>query len=134
MLDLSNVTRVKERTHLFIAMQHVSEVDWLLTKAGLTTKDYQIRTWKNILNHKVPALKNLTDKERNEEIVARYGADLRIAAAPAVILSYFNPDELFEALHETLLGAGDADYELYIKTKQEPTDEEGTGIHVLREE
>lgn len=135
MLNLTNIRTEEGLTHLFIPMYKASEVNWLIRKAGISEEDCYIRPWRNVLNRQVPAIKDVSNKQRNDEIEMLYG-DLAksIQTAPAVIISHFNEMDLFERLADVLFGEGDPDYREYIKTTQEEATEEESGIHVIQRE
>ena len=118
MLRLQDIQIEKETTHLFFPMVDILEVSWLLKEAKVNPEECYVRPWRKVLNHQVPAIKDINDAERNREIKERYGADCQyIINAPAVIISHFNPDDLFAALLNTFEGEGDSDYKAYKKRK-----------------
>lgn len=136
MIDFAKLKREEELTHLFIPMNTLLEVQWLLNKASVKPEECFIKPWRLVLKHQVPAIKHITDAQRDEEIDKYYGEDAKyVKHAPAVIISHYNVDELIEALHDTLFGDGDSDYNEYNKVKQSEIDKEEIpdeeGIHVM---
>lgn len=137
MIDLTNIRLESELTHLFIPMYNLLEVNWLFRQAGISAKECYVRPWRQVLNHQVPAIKSINDKQRNAEIEKYYGKKAaNIKWAPAVIISHYNPDDLFEVLSDTLLGIGDEDYQKYNELQHHETNDdelpEDLGIHVMQ--
>lgn len=136
MVDFSKLRKEEELTHLFIPMSALLEIQWLLNKANVKSEECHIKPWRLVLKHQVPAIKHITDAQRDEEIDKLYGEDAKyVKHAPAVVVSHYNIDDLVEALSNTLFGDGDADFNEYSKTQQSEIDREGIpdeeGIHVM---
>jgi hypothetical protein len=139
MVDFSKLRTEKETTHLFIPMSSLLEVQWLLDKASIKASDCHIKPWRQVLKHQVPAIKNLSDKQRDEEINKIYEENAKyVKDAPAVIVSHYNVDDLISALNDTLFGDGDYDYNEYTRKQQSEIDNEEIpdeeGIHVMSED
>ncbi len=129
MVDFSKISKEKELTQLFISMHDVSEIRWLLDKAGINEDECYMCSWKQVLAHEVSAIEHISDEERDEEIDRLYGEDAEyVKTAPAVLISHYKVDELLKALDDTLFGTGDRDYNEYSKKRQAEIDEETSEI------
>ncbi len=125
MVDFSKIKKEDKITHLFLPMSDMSEIRWLLDKADVNPRECYMLSWKQILNHEVPAICELSDEERDNEIDAFYGEDAAfVKLAPAVLISYYNVTELAKALNDTLFGSGDADYNVFKEKRQAEIDAE----------
>lgn len=136
MVDFSKLRKEAKVTHLFIPMSAVSEVRWLLNKAGVAANECHIKPWRQVLKHQVPAIKHLSDADRDAEIDRYYGEDAKyVKSVPAVIVSHYDAEDLAKALSDTLFGSGDEDYVEYSKKHRTELDNEGIpeeeGIHVM---
>jgi hypothetical protein len=139
MVDFSKLRTEQETTHLFIPMGAMPEVRWLLDMNNISQDDCCMRPCRMVLSHLVPEIKHVSDKQRDAEINKLYGEDAKyVKPTPAVIISHYNVDDLTEALSDTLLGDGDADYNAYKHKRQEEIDKEGfpdeEGIFVMSDE
>ena len=125
MVDFSKIKKEDNITHLFVPMSDMSEIRWLLDKADVNPQECYLRPWKQVLNHEVPAICDLSDEDRDNEIDAFYGEDAEfVKLAPAVLISYYNVTELAKALNDTLFGYGDADYNAFKEKRQAEIDAE----------
>jgi dihydroorotase-like cyclic amidohydrolase len=136
MVDFSKLRIEKETTHLFIPMNAVLEIRWLLDKGGVKANDCHIKPWRLVLKHQVPEIKDVSDKQRNAEIDKIYREAAKyVKDAPAVIVSHYNVDDLVAALHKTLFEDGDYDYNRYSAMRQSEIDNEEIpeeeGIYVI---
>lgn len=120
MLDLSNVRVEDSQNHLFIPMAAMIEVDWLLKHSESGSSEYHIRSWRKVVKNQVPAIKHISEAERNAEIDSIYGDEAKyVKRTPAVIISHYNTEDLLNALNNTLFGDGDEDYKAYDAKLQE---------------
>lgn len=139
MVDFSKVRVESEMTHLFIPMNVMQEIRWLLSKAGVSREDCYMRPWRKVLDHQVPEIADISDEQRNAEIEKYYGEEAEgIKLIPAVIISHFNVEDLLEALQNTLFGDRDPDYKEHCRKRSEELRKEyfddEPGIHIMRRE
>lgn len=124
MVDFSKISKEEKTTHLFVSMHDVDEIRWLLDKAGISKEECYLEQWNMVLRHHVKAIKDISDEEREAEIDLIYGKDeaAYVKHTPAVLISHYNVKELIKALHDTLFGEGDADYNAFSKKRQSEID------------
>lgn len=114
MIDISNVKKVENETHLFISTADGDEVTWLLEKAGAKEGvDFTIYPRHMILKNKVPALYHLSHEDRAEELRTMYGAERAsvLMSVASVVVSNYDKNGLYEVLKPIIVdGEHDKDY------------------------
>lgn len=119
MLRKANLREMPVQTHLFIPANKTNEVLWILKTAGLDMNKIVIKQWRKVVKNQVPAIKQITEHARNAEIDEMYGENAKyVKTTPSVIISNYNPQDLFNELYDTLMGEGDREYIAYFEDKQ----------------